>query len=57
MVKAKFVCPMQRRKKEDGNELDKEIFKLHLFYDESVKQLYKRRVQKCIKISYEGSMQ
>lgn len=48
---------MQRRKKEDGNELDKEIFKLHLFYDESVKQLYKRRVQKCIKISYEGSMQ
>jgi hypothetical protein len=59
----KIICPIQKRNKKGENELDKEIeikvpkYKLHLFYDESIKQLYKTTVNKYIKISYEGSVQ
>jgi hypothetical protein len=52
------ICPIQKRNKKGQNELDKEIkievpkYKLYLFYDESIKQSYKTRVNKYIKISY-----
>ena len=56
MVKAIIICPMHKRSKEGKSELDKEIkmkvpkYKLHLFHDASMKQFYKTKLQKYIKI-------
>lgn len=50
------MCPVHKRGKEGKSELDKEIkikipkYKLYLFHNGSMKQLYKKRVQKYIKI-------
>jgi hypothetical protein len=59
MVKAEVICSMQKRNKEGRSKLDKEIkieihkYK-HLFLDESIKQLYKTRVQNYTEVSYGG---
>ena len=56
MVKAKIICPVHERGKEGKSELDKGIkiriskYKLHLFHYGSMKQLYKTRAQKYIKM-------
>ena len=56
MVKVKVICPVHKRGKEGESELDKEIkitvpkYKLHLFHDRIMKQLYKTRVWNYIKI-------